>query len=120
MSSILKVVWGEITTFDGSVFKDCKLKGIISTEWNWALTNTHHNPGIQITDLQDLIDENTTTVILSRGMKDVLKTMPETFVFLKEKGLTVHHLKTPDAVVMYNLLVKDLGTSLVALIHSTC
>jgi hypothetical protein len=117
---ILQVIWGEITTFDGSKYKDCKLKGTASSAWNWGLTNTHHSPGIQIADLEDLIDENTTTVILSRGMNDVLKTMPETMDFLKAKGLTVHHLKTKEAVILYNTLVKDLGSSLVGLIHSTC
>ena len=101
----LTVKWGKITTYDGSIHKDCLLKGKIATKWDWSLTNLHHNPGIQIADVMNIIDKNTTTIILSKGMHNVLQTMPETISYLHKLNLIVYHLTTPDAVATYNELV---------------
>ena len=116
----LKVIWGNIITFDGCQYKDCKLKGKNSYNWNWSEFDTHHKPGIQINDVKSIIDNNTQIIILSKGFDNVLKTMQETLDYLKELNIKIYHLNTKDAVIKYNELVNEYDNKLVALIHSTC
>lgn len=115
----LKIVWGKITGFDGSTYKDAKLKGRVAEEWIWS-KGMHHVPGILIADLENWIDSNTSVVILSQGMDNVLKTDESTFKFLQEKSITVYQLNSRDAVQKYNELVDELGNSLIGMFHSTC
>jgi hypothetical protein len=99
--------------------KDCKLFPGGSSPWDWTKTNLHHSPGIAPADLEDFIDD-VDVVILSQGVDGVLKTRPETFVYLKEKKKEVYHLLSPDAVKLYNELVAQGKKRIGALIHSTC
>jgi hypothetical protein len=43
-------------------------------------------PGVQVTDVQELIDNGSEVVILSRGMHLVLQTPPETIDYLSQRG----------------------------------
>jgi NAD(P)-dependent dehydrogenase (short-subunit alcohol dehydrogenase family) len=40
-------------------------------EWNWLETGTHHNPGIQIAEVEELLEHGAGVVVLSRGMSRV-------------------------------------------------
>ena len=111
--------WGKICieSFSESL-RDAKLFPGGFREWDWADTGTHHQPGIQITDLQILLDRGATVIVLSKGYHERLHTMLETLTFLKEKGITVHILETGQAVEKYNALRETEAVG--ALIHSTC
>jgi hypothetical protein len=87
--------------------------------WDWRETGTHHVPGIQISDVMELIDRGAGVVVLSRGMQLVLQTAPETLAFLEETAIPVHILETREAVRLYNSL-RASGQPVAGLFHSTC
>lgn len=60
------------------VGKDFKLWPGGGREWNWQETDTHHVPGIQPSDVQELLDNGSQTVVLSREMLLMLRTCQET------------------------------------------
>lgn len=86
--------------------------------WDWTETGTRHDPGIQIADLEELLERGSRVVVLSRGMQLALKISPEALGYLLEKGIPVHVEETKAAVELYNELRE---TELVGgLFHSTC
>ena len=51
------VSWGRLEVEGGAEpYKDAKLFPGGSREWNWRETGTSHSPGIQIADVQELLD----------------------------------------------------------------
>ena len=116
---IKHVSWGRLEV-EGETepYKDAKLFPGGSREWNWRETGTGHSPGIQIADVQELLDHGATTVVLSRGMAECLHVPPETLDFLKEHQIAVHVLPTNEAAALYNKLAEN---ELVGgLFHTTC
>ncbi len=109
---------GTLTTQLTTYTYDCKIWPGGSKKWDWKETGTHHDPGIQIADVQDLVD-TADIFVLSRGMQEMLKVKQETIDFLKSKNKIVHVEQTEKAVEMYNKHVKE-GKKVAALIHSTC
>src|SRR5262245_56671497 len=101
------VSWGRLEV-EGKVepYKDAKLFPGGSRDWNWRETGTSHSPGIQIADVQDLLDHGATVVVLSRGMAECLHVPRETLDFLKERQIAAHVLPTKEAVALYNKLVE--------------
>lgn len=86
--------------------------------WDWSKHGTSHDPGIQPGDVEDLLDHGATTIVLSGGMEDQLKTMPETMRLLEERGIEVRVERTADAVEAYNSMAKTQQVG--GLFHSTC
>jgi hypothetical protein len=76
-------------------------------------------PGIQPTDIEELLDNGSQTIVLSRGMWLVLQTCQETLDLLDERNIPVHIAETKAAVKIYNDLVSD-GEAVGGLFHSTC
>jgi hypothetical protein len=66
--------------------------------WDWSETATHHVPGIQIADLQELLDHGSRVLVLSRGMQLALQTCPNALQYLREKETPVHIEETKAAV----------------------
>src|SRR5262249_28615687 len=87
--------------------------------WDWNETGTHHVPGIQLADVEELRGHGARTVILSRGMHVVLQTCPETLDHLRKLGIRVHVLETKEAAKVYNQLATQ-GEAVGGLFHSTC
>jgi hypothetical protein len=100
------------------VGKDFKLYPGGGRAWDWAETGTKHVPGIQPSDVAELLDRGSTVIILSRGMNLVLRTCPETLKLLRERDITVHVQETGAAVALYNRLAEDRPVG--GLFHSTC
>lgn len=119
---IAHLEWGKIVVKDSDgkekTYKDCVLSPQGSAVWNWKNTGTEHNPGIQIADLSEFID-NVDFVVLSAGMQNVLQVQRETLDFITSKRKTYYYEQTQKAVERYNLLVSE-GKKVGALIHSTC
>ena len=87
--------------------------------WDWNETNTHHVPGIQPADVEELLAKGSRVVILSRGMQLALHTADETLKLLKLRGIRFHIEKTKAAVALYNQLAET-GAQVGGLFHSTC
>ena len=115
---ITKLSWGKIEIDGNQVFKDVKLFPGSCREWNWQETGTSHSPGIQFSDVQELLDNGAKVIILSRGVLGRLKVQKEVVEKLESNGFTVHVLKTKEAVKLYNELLKTEKVG--ALIHTTC
>jgi hypothetical protein len=86
--------------------------------WDWNETGTHHVPGIQPGDVQELLDRGSTVVVLSRGMALALQTCPETLQLLRDQGITYYVEETKAAVELYNRLAQTAPVG--GLFHSTC
>jgi hypothetical protein len=115
---IMKISWGHMEVEALGSGKDFKLYPGGGRVWDWTETNTEHVPGIQRADVEELIDNGSRIVVLSRGMQLRLQTCPETLEWLRQKSVRVHVEETTAAAELYNRLAK---TELVGgLFHSTC
>lgn len=99
--------------------RDFKLWPGGGRDWDWRETDTHHVPGIQIADVEELIQRGSTVVVLSRGMELRLLTSPSTLGYLDEHGVQYHVEETNEAVRLYNDLAES-GQRVGGLFHSTC
>ena len=113
------VSWGRIEVDGVGVGKDFKLWPGGGREWDWRETDTRHVPGIQPTDVKELLDNGSQTVVLSRGMLLMLRTRQETLDLLEERHIPVQIAETKAAVEIYNGLVSG-GEAVGGLFHSTC
>src|SRR5213593_2723512 len=90
---IMDVSWGRLEVEgEAKPYKDAKLFPGGSREWNWRETGMNHKPGIQISDVQELLDHGAKVVVLSRGMAECLEVPWETLDFLKQRNIAVHVL----------------------------
>lgn len=115
---IERIRWGRVIVEGGQRFKDVKLYPGGAREWDWGETGTEHSPGIQLADVQELLDHGAEVVILSQGQIGRLGVHREALSTLADLGIEVHVLPTPKAVETYNRLQADVPVG--ALIHSTC
>ena len=116
---VSSIEWGKIEVDGFGTMKDAKLFPQGAREWNWNETNTRHVPGIQIADVQELLDHGARIVVLSKGMELALRTCPKTIEYLKNKDIQVYSEESNFAVELYNKLAER-GEPVGALIHSTC
>lgn len=87
--------------------------------WDWTETGTHHSPGIQPADLEELVEHGSDVVILSRGRELQLETSGPAIDWLKERDVRFHIEETGEAIRLYNELAsQDVRVS--GLFHSTC
>jgi len=116
---IRDVSWGRLEV-DGNAepYKDAKLFPGGSCEWNWRDTGTAHKPGIQIADVQELLDHGAKIVVLSRGMAECLHVPQETLEFLKQHKISVQVLPTREAAALYNRLAENEPVG--GVFHTTC
>jgi hypothetical protein len=115
---INSIKWGNILIDGDNRYKDAKLYPGGSRAWDWNETGTHHSPGIQPADIEELLEHGADVIILSKGFNERLQTAPETEQYLGHEDIPYHILQTENAVQAYNELRKDHKVG--ALIHSTC
>ena len=118
MTRITSLVWGEVKTSDGRVFKDAIVTSDAGARpWDWARDGTRHQSGITPAAVRPYLDYD--VVILSKGMHDRLHTMPETRGALRHAR--VYELSSAQAARKYNQEVRK-GTKqrTVIFLHSTC
>ena len=116
---IVHLSWGRIDIEGIGSGKDFKLWPGGGREWDWRETGTHHVPGIQPADVEDLIENGCRTVVLSRGKLLKLQTCPETLDLLRSKGIKIHVAETEKAAELYNELAEN-DEAVGGLFHSTC
>lgn len=116
---ITHLSWGRLEV-EGreSAHKDAKLFPGGSREWDWNETGTRHSPGIQPSDVEEVLEHGAREVVLARGMNGRLQVKDETLEFLEERGIPVHVERTENAVRLYNELRKERAMG--GLFHSTC
>src|SRR5690349_24897601 len=95
---ITHISWGQMRIDGVGPGKDFKLYPGGGRAWDWNETNTHHVPGIQPADVEDLLAHGSEVVVLSRGMQLALQTAPETVRLLKERHVPFHIEETSAAV----------------------
>ena len=115
---ILDLSWGRMEVEGLGVGKDFKLFPSGGRVWDWAITGTAHEPGIQPQDVDDLLIYGATTVVLSRGMEERLHVPQATVDYLESRSIVVHVAETQKAVRIYNELAET--TAVGGLFHSTC
>ncbi|MCA9718766.1 MAG: hypothetical protein KC468_29120 [Myxococcales bacterium] len=115
---IIKCIWGQVNIEGVGRVRDAMLYPGGGEAWDWRASDTHHVPGIQICDVERLLEAGARTVVLSRGVNLVLQTPDETRRFLERQKVVYHVLQTHEAVALYNELQGREAVG--ALIHSTC
>ncbi|TYP95087.1 hypothetical protein LX73_0382 [Fodinibius salinus] len=115
---IRSVEWGQVHLDNDKTYKDVKLFPNGSRKWDWNETGTHHKPGIQPADVEELLDNGAEVVILSQGFQQRLQVCNKTKQWLNERGIDFYILETEKAAQKYNELRSSQAIG--ALIHSTC
>jgi hypothetical protein len=116
--AITHISWGKMEVVGLGTGRDMKLWPGGGRAWDWSETDTHHDPGIQPADVEELLTHGCDVIVLSRGMDLVLQTMPSTLALLKTRGVRTHVEETRAAVALYNKLAKSERVG--GLFHSTC
>lgn len=115
---IRKIAWGRMEVEGLGTGKDFKLFPGGGRPWDWRETGTQHLPGIQPSDVAELLDAGATVIVLSRGMARALRTRRDTLELLRARGVAVHVEETRAAVALYNRLAETEAVG--GLFHSTC
>ena len=115
---ISRLSWGRLEVEGAGAFKDAKLYPGGARAWDWHETGTRHVPGIQVADVEELLERGAEVIVLARGVFERLQVCPETLDLLKNKGIPAHVLPTEEAVRLYNELAAKRPVG--ALVHSTC
>jgi len=101
------------------VFKDCKVWPGGAREWGWGETGTHHSPGIQPADIEEILAHDVDVIVLTRGQLGRLGVSEETKELLHKRKIPYHIEKTKKAVALFNELSKE-GKRVGGVFHSTC
>lgn len=120
--SISHISWGRIEVTAGGQtyqFKDCKVWSGGAKTWDWRLTGTRHQPGIQPSDIEEILEQDVEFMVLTRGMQLMLHTCPETEQMLRQRGIEYHIGHTQLAVHLFNDLIQQ-GKKVGGIFHSTC
>ncbi len=115
---IICLAWGRIDVKDLGPARDYKLWPGGGRPWDWTETDTHHRPGIQPADVQELLDHGSAVVVLSRGQLRRLQVTPGAMAMLEQAGIPVHVEDTRAAIATYNRLAETMPVG--GLFHSTC
>ena len=116
---VLDLAWGRILV-EGRErpYKDVKLFPGGAREWDWSETGTHHQPGIQPADVEELLASGSEVLVFGVGVYERLGVCPETLELLEERGVAVEVHQSEEAVRVYNQLSEREAVG--ALVHSTC
>jgi hypothetical protein len=116
--TILSISWGEMEVEGLAAGKDFKLYPGGGREWDWSETGMRHSPGIQPADVEELLSQGATVIVLSRGMDLRLEVDARTLEMLEKRGVQAHVCETREAVRLYNELAATQAVG--GLFHSTC
>ncbi|XP_078699503.1 uncharacterized protein LOC144926511 isoform X1 [Branchiostoma floridae x Branchiostoma belcheri] len=70
---IASLSWGSMRVEGGGRYKDCKVWPGGSRAWDWRETGTDHRPGVQPADLEEVLRKGVNTLVIGRGMNEVLQ-----------------------------------------------
>ena len=119
---ITHLSWGKMEIDLGGKtyrFKDCKIWPEQAVAWDWTLTGTDHEPGIQPADIEEILAQGINVLVLSLGMELKMQVCPETEDLLKSRGIEYHKANTKKAVALFNRFFTE-GRRVGGIFHSTC
>ncbi|XP_077421296.1 mth938 domain-containing protein [Vanacampus margaritifer] len=117
---IVSLSWGRMTVKGApSPYKDCKVWPGGSRPWDWRETGTEHRPGVQVADVQEVLDKGVDLLVIGRGMDMALQVPASTVERVTAAGVQVRVLQTEAAVAEYNRLAGG-GANVGGVFHSTC
>lgn len=116
---IRHLAWGNMEIEGVGSGRDFKLWPGGGRAWDWSEMNTHHAPGIQPADVEELVEHGSQIVVLGLGMARRLQTCPATIQYLEERAIEYHAQDTQAAAELYNKLAEE-GRLVGGLFHSTC
>ncbi|XP_056335015.1 mth938 domain-containing protein [Danio aesculapii] len=117
---IASLSWGHMKVKGCSTsYKDCKVWPGGSRAWDWRETGTNHHPGVQPSDLEEILRKGVQTLVIGRGMSEALQVPPSTLDYAKKQGVDVRVFQTEQAVREYNALAGK-GEKVGGVFHSTC
>jgi len=119
---ITNLTWGNMeVSIDGEKqhFKDCKVWPGGARDWLWDKTGTHHSPGIQPANIEEILEHDIEIIILTRGQLGRLDVSAETEDMLRKRGFSFHIEKTGKAVALFNEMAQA-GKRVGGIFHSTC
>ncbi|XP_018425210.1 PREDICTED: mth938 domain-containing protein [Nanorana parkeri] len=115
---INKISWGSMNV-GGQHYKDCKVWPGGSRTWDWRETGTDHYPGVQPSDVEEVVKKGVETLVIGRGMSEALQVPASTLQYIKSLGIDVLVFQTEKAVKEYNSLASQ-GVRVGGVFHSTC
>ena len=83
---ITHIAWGQMKIEGVPAGRDFKVYPGGARPWDWKESNTHHVPGIQPQDVQELLDKGLEIIILSQGMQLALHTSQEAHQLISRHG----------------------------------
>ena len=95
---VLDLSWGRMEVEGLGVAKDFKLYPGGGRVWDWSLSGTQHEPGVQRRDVDDLLNNGATVVVLAQGMQGLLQVPRSTIEYLEDRSIVVHVAETREAV----------------------
>ena len=112
--------WGRLEV-EGrrEAYKDAKLWPGGSRGWDWNETGTRHSPGVQLADVEEILERGARAVVIGCGMHGRLEVPGETREALAARGVELHDARTPAAVETYHRLCEE-APEVGALFHTTC
>ncbi len=116
---ILAFQWGSMNIENLGTGRDMKLWPGGGRPWDWGETGTQHTPGIQIADIEELLDHGSQIIVLTQGVNGRLQVCPETLTYLKEQGADAVVVTTTEGIERYNAYVET-GKRVGGVFHSTC
>lgn len=116
---IAHAAWGRMEIEGLGSGRDFKLWPGGGRAWDWTETDTHHSPGVQPADVEELLEHGSRIVVLGCGFELRLQVCAETIAQLEGRAVRCHVHETAAAVELYNRLAED-GQPVGGLFHSTC
>jgi hypothetical protein len=119
---ITDLSWGNMEVSiagEKHVFKDCKIWPGGARAWDWGETGTHHSPGIQMADVEEILAHDIDVLVMARGVFGRLGVCAETEDALRKQGISYHIENTKKAVRLFNELARQ-GKRVGGVFHSTC
>jgi hypothetical protein len=119
---ITDLSWGSMEVSiagEKQYFKDCKIWPGGARAWDWGETGTHHSPGVQLADVDEILAQGVDVLILTRGQLGRLGISAEMEAALREQGVSYHIKNTKKAVRLFNELSQQ-GKRVGGVFHSTC
>ena len=116
---IISVAWGKMEVKGFGLGKDRKLWPGGCCSWDWQKTGTSHFKGVQIDDIDDLINRGCEVIVIGKGFLSRLKITKVTTRYLEQKKIKIITAHTRKAVRIYNSHV-DRNIRIGGLFHTTC
>ena len=107
-----------IIEIDGILYYDVKIYPDKVEKWDWFKTDTHNDPGIQVKDVQDLLDYGCDFIILSRGLSRRVDVGFDTYKLLLKYEVDFLVTYTISAINRYKEETYDESHLVGALIHT--